>query len=382
MKLVNFYDVAKYKDEERVTAPSIITVINYLVYCLERLNVPIEIISAAETRKSSGDFPMRSERIGENIVLTQCATHGYTNKLKRVMSKVKSRLWLVKYLLQNTKENELIFFGDSPVLYEPLLLFRILDRKKVKILYFATEIYQYVIPMGRMKRQMEWKLFRDADMLFVSTKMLDEKINKGNRKSLILHGTYKLPPKYDERFTDSLHHILYAGVINEKKGSMKAVEIATFLPADYHINIIGFGKEEDVASLRKSIVKANAVNACQITFDGTITGEAYDRYLQKCDIGICPQDLQAKYNDSSFPSKILSYLSNGLRVVSVDLPAVHTSEIGDLLYYAKSDSARDFAEAIMSIDMQSEYDSREVINELDRKFMQGLAEMMKGYNVK
>ena len=382
MKIVCFYDIDKYKIEERVSAPSIVTVVDYITYCFTRLNVPVEIISAAETRKKSGIFPMRSEEINENVVLTQCATHGYKSRIMRVVSKVRSRLWLVKYLLDNTRENELIFFWDSPVLYEPLLLFRKISRKNVKILYFATEIYQYVIPLGRIKRHMEWRLFRDADMLFVSTKMLDEKINKNNRKSLVLHGTYKLPPKYEGRFTDGLYHILYAGVINAKKGSRKAVDIAAFLPKNYHINIIGFGKTEDVDALQKSIAEANKVNACQISFDGTITGEEYNRYLQKCDIGICPQDLQAKYNESSFPSKILSYLSNGLRVVSVDLSAVHTSEIGDLLYYSPSDSARDFADTIMSIDMKSEYDSREAISELDRKFMQGLAEMIKGYNVK
>ena len=382
MKLVCFYDILKYQDEERVFAPSTATVIDYIADSLSRLNINVEIISPAETRKVSGRFPFRSEEVKPGVILTQAASNGYRNRLLRIITKTRSRLWLVKYLLKNTRPNEIVFFWDSPVLYEPLLIFRLLDRKKVKILYFASEIFREVIPLNKLKQKMEWKLFNDADKFLVSTKMLNEKVNNNNRESIVLHGTYMLTPQYNDRFEDGLVHIVYAGIINATKGSGKAVKIAEYLPENYHINIIGYGKNEDLAILKEVIIESNSKNACKISFDGTLSGEEYNRYLQKCDIGICSQDLSAKYNESSFPSKILSYMANGLRVVSVDLKAVHTSEIGDVLYYTKSDSAEDFAEAIMKIDMDEVYDSRKIIKELDEKFVKELSEMLNGFEVR
>ena len=382
MKLVCFYDIEKYKNQDRVFSPATATVIDYIADSLYKLNIPVEIISPAETRKTSGRFPKRSEMIRKGIVLTECASTGYKRKIFRIMSKCKSRLWLVNYLLKNTKKNEIVFFWDSPVLYEPLMLFRMFDKKNVKILYFASEFYEDVLSLGRLKCRMERKLFNDADMLLVSTKLLDEKINQSGKKSIILHGTYNSVPKFEEKFADGLIHIIYAGVINSHKGSSKAVEIASHLSADYHINIIGYGKEDDVDELKKNIKKSNEVNECKISYDGVLFGEEYYRYLQKCDIGLCSQDSNAKYNESSFPSKILSYMANGLRVVSVDLIIVRNSEIGDMVYFTSSDSAEDFAKAIVRIDVNKKYDSRTAIAELDAKFVRDLEILLKNQVVR
>lgn len=382
MKLVCFYDVKKYDNEDRVFAPSVATVIDYIADSLYKLGIPVEIVSAAETRKSNGRFLKRSEIIREGVVLTQCSSNGYKNKILRFLSKCKSRLWLVYYLLKNTKENEIVFFWDSPVLYEPLILFRILDRKKVKILYYASELYADLYSLGKLKCKMERKLFNDADFLLVSTKLLDEKINQAGKESIVLHGTYNSIPRFKEKFTDGLIHVVYSGVINSHKGSKKAVEIAAHLSSDYHINIIGFGKEDDIDELKRDIQRSNEVNECKISYDGVLFGKEYYQYLQKCDIGICSQDLNAKYNGSSFPSKILSYMSNGLRVVSVDLTTIQDSEIGNMVYFTSSDSAEDFAKAIVEIDMDKKYDSRATIAELDVKFAEDLGALLKNQVVR
>ncbi|MBE6013780.1 MAG: glycosyltransferase family 4 protein [Lachnospiraceae bacterium] len=381
MKIVCFYDIEKYKNEERVFAPSTATVIDYIAHSLNRLNIPVEIVSPAETRKSAGKYPMRSEMISEGVRLTQCASNGHRNKLLRIISKIRSRLWLVRYLKKNTVNNELILSWDSPVLYEPLLIFRLLDRKKTKLLYYASEIYQEVIPLNYLKRRMEWKLFKKADMFLVSTSLLERKINKNQRKSLVLHGTYKVNEKIAEESHDGKIHVLYAGIINSSKGSSMAVEIASYLPECYRVHIIGYGRQDDIDALKVAIATSNENNSCKIVYDGVLLGEDYSRYLQRCDVGICSQDLNAKYNNSSFPSKILSYMANGLRVVSVDLEAVRTSKIGDFLFFSASDSAEDIAKAIMEIDIHDEYDSRRIINELDCQFVRSFEEMLKGHVV-
>lgn len=378
MKIVSFYDIPKYENERRVFAPSIVTVIDYLCDCCKEFNEPVEIISAAETRNVVGRYPYRSEMIAQGIRLTQTKSIGHRNHFLRCIGKMRSRLWLVWYLLNHTRAGENVFFGDSPVLYEPLILFRVFSRHRhIKILYFATEIYQEVIHLNPIKRWMEWKLFESVEKFVVSTEMLNKKINRDNRPYTILNGVYKPVPILGKKFDDGCKHIVYAGVINKKKGSGQAVEIANYLDSSYHIHILGFGVEEEIKELQRNIDFSNSVNDCKVTYEGILSGESYNKFLQKCDVGLCSQNLNEKYNNSSFPSKILTYLANGLRVVSVDLKAIRTSGVGKLLYYSKSDSSKDIAAVVKQIDYEGEYDSRAILLELHKKFLKEFEELIK-----
>ena len=49
------------------------------------------------------------------------------------------------------------------------------------------------------------------------------------------------------------------------------------------------------------------------------------KFIQKCQIGLCTQNIDAAFNTTSFPSKILSYMSNGLEVVGVNIAAIKNS---------------------------------------------------------
>ncbi|HEM3702845.1 TPA: glycosyltransferase [Streptococcus suis] len=377
MKFVNFYDIPKYSHENRVFAPSLVTVIDYLTNVCNECGETAEIISAAETRLSSGKFPFRSEEIRPGVTLTQTATRGYKNVFFRELGKIKSRLWLTVYLIKHCQRGETVFFWDSPVLYEPLILFRIWARfKDIKILYFATEIFQEILPMSPLKKKMEWYLFEKAEKLLVSTEFLNKKINPTNRPYAILHGTYQVVEPFDESFEDDYIHLVYAGVINATKGSSQAVDMAKYLSGKYRIHILGYGKHEDVELLEQVISSSNAVSECQIIYEGTLAGEEYYRFLQKCQLGLCPQNLDEAYNDSSFPSKILSYLSNGLRVLSVDLPAIRQSQVGDILYFSSSDDAKDLADAVNQIDWSTSYNSRTYIQKMHKDFVEAFKELM------
>jgi len=70
-------------------------------------------------------------------------------------------------------------------------------------------------------------------------------------------------------------------------------------------------------------------------------------------------------------------MSNGLRVVSVDLKAIRTSEVGEYIYYTNSDKPEDFANTIQNIDIRSNYDSRKVIKKLNDDFLIGLKNIIK-----
>ena len=115
----------------------------------------------------------------------------------------------------------------------------------------------------------------------------------------------------------------------------------------------------------------------KVTYDGLLSGEDYVRFIQSCDIGLSTQNPDAAFNATSFPSKILSYMANGLRVVSIRIPAIEQSAVGDALFYYARQTPEEIAKAILSVDMNATYDSRTRIQELDREFCAQIGDLLK-----
>ena len=153
---------------------------------------------------------------------------------------------------------------------------------------------------------------------------------------------------------------------NLRKGSSAAVAAAEYLNKDYVLHICGFGTEQDKTDLLEIISQSNAKNDCKIEFHGLLTGREYISFLQKCHIGLSTQNPNASFNATSFPSKILSYLSNGLSVVSIRIPAIETSSVGKYVTYYDEQTPSQIADAIMNANIKTNY--RSVISKLSDNY--------------
>ena len=98
--------------------------------------------------------------------------------------------------------------------------------------------------------------------------------------------------------------------------------------------------------------------------------------MQSCHIGLCTQDPFAKFTTTSFPSKILTYLSNGLRVVAVSIPSLLEANIHNYVNFYLDQNPKSIADAIKSIDFQQSYNSRKIVDELDKSFTLGIKELI------
>ena len=260
----------------------------------------------------------------------------------------------------------------------PLLLAKKI--KNFKIILEVEEIYTDVIDYGKKIRKLEFKMIKSAEKYIFPTELLNEKINKKNKPYCIIYGTYKVEDDKNVNFQDDKIHIVYAGTFDPRKGGAAAAEAAAYLDEKYHIHIIGFGSEDEKIYLQNLIKEVSKNTKCAVTYDGLYKGEEYIKFLQKCDIGLSTQTPNAEYNDTSFPSKVLSYMANGLRVVSIRIKALEKAEISDLLYYYDKDCPKEIASAIKNINLLDKYNSREKIRTLDRKFMQDIKKLMEKIN--
>lgn len=273
--------------------------------------------------------------------------------------------------------------SDTVIAYHSLQtadIFYTYKRKKgFKFVLELEEIYQDVVNCGAQKAAWERKVITAADGYILATEALSKEIPAG-RPYIVVNGTYHSEPEREGCFNDGKVHCVYAGTFDPTKGGAAAAAAAEFLPENYHVHILGFGTEEQKKQLQESIASVQEKTKCTLTYDGLKSGEEYIQFLQKCHIGLCTQIPDAKYTETSFPSKVLVYLANGLRVLSVRIPAVENSAVGGILYYYDKQLPQEIANAIMSISMEDDYNSRQLLNQLDKDCENNLKRLMEKMN--
>ncbi len=247
--------------------------------------------------------------------------------------------------------------------------------KNLFLIMETEEIYGDVHQNEKLKKA-ELSLMKHAKAFLVPTSLLNSAINKEQKPSIVVHGTYRVEKDRRCHFDDGKIHVLYAGTFDPTKGGTAAAATAAELPAEYHINIIGFGTDAEITYIKEAVKKYNLPGHATVTYDGLLSGEDYIRFVQSCQIGLSTQQPNAPYNETSFPSKVLSYLSNGLHVVSVKIKALETSSVNDLLVYYDNNTPAEIAKAIQSIDINAPFDSREKIKKLDAEFLKDLENLL------
>lgn len=374
MKYVAFYDTPENKAENRSYQLSAVNKINYICTVLNRLGHHVEIISPSVTENRRGCMG-KTVVLSEGVSLKLFACLGMGSLPKRILRRVLGRLRLFWELTVHTRKGETVIVYHSASCAATVALARKL--RGFRLILEAEEIYADVT--GREQdRKWEYRLFEAADAFLFPTALLNDKINAAGKPHVLIHGTYQVEQQRKEKlFHDGKVHCVYAGTLDPRKGSVMAAAAAEFLPEGYHIHILGFGTEEETRNMRELTEALSGKCACGISFDGLLSGEDYIRFIQSCDIGLSPQDPDAAFNATSYPSKILSYMANGLRVVSIRIPAIAHSAVGSWLHFYDRQTPEEIAKAILSVDLHGSEDPRTTIETLSQTFEKEMAELLR-----
>lgn len=383
MKYLSYYDTAANKAENRGFVLAATNKMDYICSALNRMGYPVEIISASGTRNKKG-CPGKEVRISDKTVLKLFPCLGTGILPKRLLGRFLIRAQIFLDLLTNTRKGENVLVYHSLGYAGTVALARKI--KKFRLILEVEEIYADV--NGREEdRRKEYGIFSAADAYLFPTELLNQKINTRNKPYVLIHGTYQEEPdRKCNLFGDGLQsekqqkiHCVYAGTFDPRKGgAVAAAAAAEFLPENYHIHILGFGNDAEKKRMQDLIAELASKCACGISYDGLLSGEDYIRFIQSCHIGLSTQNPDAAFNATSFPSKILSYMANGLQVVSIRIPAIEGSAIGEYMHYYDVQSPEEIAKAIMKVDMTDPHDGRKIISELDREFRRNMRELLEG----
>ena len=364
---LGYYDVPENQDEMRSYSLAAVNKMTYICSALNRAGHDVEIVSASKTARTQ-DCPGHLIRISEHTSLRLFPCKGTGSVWKRGFRALEMQWRIGKYLWKNTRKGETILAYHSLGYVRTLWLLKKL--RQFRLILEVEEIYSDVTGDEQARRR-EMRLFKAADAYLFPTELLDEKINTERKPAVVVYGTYQVEEERNCSWGDGKRHLLYAGTLDPRKGGAAAATAAAGeLSEDYLVHILGFGSEQEKKDLCETITKINMTAKAGVSYNGVLSGEEYIRFVQSCDVGFSTQMPDATFNETSFPSKVLSYLANGLRVVSVRIKALERSAVSDLLYYYDENTPEAIAETVQKIDFSQPYDSRKVIRELDAKFLQ------------
>jgi glycosyltransferase involved in cell wall biosynthesis len=293
-----------------------------------------------------------------------CSKNPYVNKLSVLVS----LSWLFVRLMRS-KKGEVIFAYHSPYLAAPLRFVKAL--KSIKIILEVEEKYSQAYGIKGKPAFRERRLFDIADAYVFSNGLLADDINISSKPQTVLYGVYRARPRIITQGTQHIH-IVYAGVIDKNEGgAAAAARAAEYVPDNYRVHIIGHGDAESLTELKK-LIDGNPELTNKVRFDGLKQGAEYEDYMGKCHIGLNPRKTDARYGCYAFPSKVVDYLSLGLRVVSSRMECIVQSPFDGYVCYCESVSASDIAKAITAASLGPQPDITVLFRRLERDFAASL----------
>jgi hypothetical protein len=251
---------------------------------------------------------------------------------------------------------------DVIIVYHSLALIKLIKiikkYKKCKVIIEVGELYGKYVSDNNII-QNELKYLQCADGYIFQSEILNNIVNKNNRPYIINYGAYN-EERINKIIDNNKIHCIYSGTFDEeKKGVYTAIETAKYLPENYIIHISGFGNEQQCEKVKKLILQNNNNNKCIIIYEGLLDEFEYKSLLNKCNIGLNTQDINADFNDSCFPSKIIKYLSFGLEVVSGRTTTIESSKVAPYLHFYEDQTGYSVAKSIILI---NKFDTERNIN--------------------
>lgn len=367
MKYLCFYDTDVNRRKIKMAS---VNKINYICSALNRIGIDVEIISCSTTAPNA--YPACKEKINDHTSVRYFrTTKEARGKIAKLLQIFRRNAALFFYLMFNTKK------GETIAVYHSLMNMRcVFLAKKIKgfsILLEAEEIYNDVFQRSKASRKKELKYLDSAEKYIFPSTVLAKRINTQNKPQAIVYGAYEYDKSEPVKHGKGKIRVAYTGSFDPNKGGLKsALEAAKYLDEHYCLCILGTDTPQRIKELEDYIENHSQKDCCEIIYNGVKRGKDYTDYLCGCDIGLSTQNPDAAFNNTSFPSKVISYLSCDLRVVTYPIEVLTDSELKDSLYFYTENTPNAIAETIKAIDLDLPYDGRSLIKSLDKSFTQQL----------
>jgi glycosyltransferase involved in cell wall biosynthesis len=156
---------------------------------------------------------------------------------------------------------------------------------------------------------------------------------------------FVVPTDRPEPFNEPEVRLLYSGTLDRARGVDLLMEALEHMPdRGWHLDICGSGPMEGEVSRRAS----DEQMAGKVEFHRSLKPEDYYRLLRSCHVGLNCQRAGDPVSGVTFPSKVFTYLSAGLVVLSSRASSVE-QVCGDACMYYGTETGEALAEEIRKL---------------------------------
>jgi hypothetical protein len=236
----------------------------------------------------------------------------------------------------------IIYHSEGFYYYFPIFLFF-----KKKIILQVNEIYANVVP-NKIKLYFELKYINTFQKIIVSNIWLKE--NWFPKKNVIVRGGYFRFQKVNNIVVRPNNTFIYVGSVDEvKMGNLSIVKnLIETTPNNIELYLCVLASDEIYQLLTNLIVDKPQVKLFRNVKDKELTD-----FYHKCKYGLVLQDSTKPFNLSSFPSKVFSYLNNGVTPIAQKNYSILHSEVCNLFCFTDNwnwDSILDNNSTITNVD--------------------------------
>lgn len=367
---------------KRYVSPAANTVFLYTlsVLCNEKRWRPITVVNNAVIDSNVGCCKTKQFLLNDVTYLYRPCF--YLSRKIRTPKQFMAGFWLKKLLLKRcTKDDLLIVYHSLSYMKE---IEQIKKKSHCKLILHVEEKYGEVNDRHQKAQKDELSFLDKADGYILSSEVLRDSIPNAKMKpNSIIYGSYEpIDSSFlSYKFNDGKIHLLYSGTLDKtKRGADNAIAAMQYLDSRFVLHILS---GENPKRILSEIDEISPKIKSTIIFEGAKLFEEYERFASKCDIGLSTQDQKASFNQSSFPSKILSYLRCGLKVVSCASVSVTSSALAHSLFLYKKDSPEEIAQEILVASKANENcDPRVLLASLDTDFKRSLEKVIEKIIIK
>lgn len=375
IRYIGYYDILHNGKKVRNYSLAAARKMDYICTAIKDIGFDVEILSPAYSILSGHGFiPSETLPIAERTVLKTTPSLKASNKLARILRVLMAQLWLFFYLMGNCHKDEKVIVYHNYNLAIPLLMAKFF--KRFELILEIEEIYDKVWKLTSYQRIREkWMLKQANDHSLVVSDVLKDELSL--RHGIVSYGSYSVyKGDFAAKKTDKTLLVFTGSIDRERGGGFISIEAMRYLPENYQLFLSGVIAEKDKKDFLKRMDEINAElnrEACQ--YVGILSDEDYENLLLNADIALNPQK-DGIYGKYVFPSKILTYMSYGLPVVSTKGESIVKSQLADLITLASDYDPKSVAEAIMNVEMKPKSVYIQYLEKLDHEFKDRLRDLL------
>ncbi|MDD9148845.1 glycosyltransferase [Sporolactobacillus sp. CQH2019] len=376
IKYIGYYDLLYDGKQKRLFSLAAAKKMDYLCDVLNKLQYSVEIVSPSYITGKSGAYTAASHQyIHKGVELTLTPSCGARNKIVRIFRVLLAKLWLFVYLIKHCRKNEKILVYHNYELSLPILLAQKI--KKFNILLEIEEQYSMVWKLTRFQKRKENMLLKaGGDQCLVVSESLCDKL--GIKKGIISYGNYRVySGEIAPKGNNNTILLIYTGSIDKVKGSaFIAAETMRYLPNNYYLILTGNITKSDERDFFRVINNINREYGSRAEYKGVLNDSEYQRLLLSADIALNPQK-EGEFGSYLFPSKILTYLTHALPVVSTRGESIVKSQVAEYITFSDKFTAESMAQAILTVDFEKSKNVRQKLKQMNGNFVAQIGELIK-----